>query len=104
MNYWKEAIEAALDDAGLKATTEQVETMTKAITISHDQYGMAFGHDCIPNPLQTEIKRLTKELETEQRMIFCKECKGTGTIYSYGGTFQSVSQCDKCRGKGKHLP
>lgn len=104
MNYWKECVEAALDEAGLPATPAQIESIAKCVAISHDQYGMAFGHDCIPNPLQTENDRLTKALKIEQSMVFCKECKGTGTIYSYGGTYQFVSRCDKCNGTGKHLP
>jgi hypothetical protein len=104
MNYWKESIEAALDEAGLTATPDQIETITKCVEISHDQYGMAFGHDCIPNPLKLENEQLKRELKVEQSKIACKECHGRGNITENFGTRSSTSRCDRCNGEGKHLP
>ena len=105
MNYWKEAVECALEDAGLPATAEQIDTISKAIQISHDQYGMAYGYDCIPNPIELENKRLKKELEREKLMVMCRECNGRGSITENAWNAcgrSSTSRCDKCNGEGKH--
>ena len=104
MNYWKECVESALDEVGLSATDEQINTIVKCIEISHDQYGMAFGHDCIPNPLVEDNKRLIEQLQIERDKKPCKECGGRGNItYNYG-TRSSTSRCDRCNGEGKHSP
>lgn len=55
MDYWKECIEEALDDAGITATKEQIETIVGWVEGAHDNYGMAHGHDCIPNPMISEV-------------------------------------------------
>lgn len=104
MRYWKECIESALDEAGMVATPTQVESITKCVEISHDQYGMAFGYDCIPNPIMLENERLKKELEIERDKIPCKSCKGNGSITENWGTRSSMSRCDRCHGEGKHSP
>lgn len=102
--YWKECISYALDDAGITATDEQIAIMATVVEGSHENYGMAFGHDCIPNPLAAENTDLKKKLKEEQEKILCEVCSGKGRLISYGGSFQSESQCWKCRGEGRHLP
>jgi len=104
MRYWKESIEAALDEACLTATPAQIETIVKCVEISHDQYGMAFGHDCIPNPVVLENDRLKKALKIEQDKVGCKTCNGRGSITENFGTRSSTSRCDRCNGEGKHSP
>ena len=104
MDYWVECITEALDEVGIVATQEQIITVAGIVEGSHENYGMAFGHDCIPNPLRTENERLKKDLKDEQEKVICKECKGKGYTVSYGGSFQSESQCYKCRGEGRHKP
>jgi len=102
MKYWKECISEALEDAGIKATDEQIETVTSWVEGAHDNYSMAHGYDCIPNPLAQENDRLKRALENEQNMVHCKECNGKGRIYESYGTRSSDSPCDKCHGEGRH--
>jgi len=102
MDYWQECIGEAFDDAGIMATKEQIENVAGWVESGHENYGMAFGHDCIPNPVDLENKELKKELKKEKDKILCDECKGKGIIISYGGTFQSTSQCNQCRGEGRY--
>ena len=104
MDYWKECISEALDDAGVKATEEQIKNIAWWIEGAHENYGMAFGHDCIPNPVDLENKRLTKELQEEKDRVFCRECNGSGRIISHGPSHSSNSECSRCRGAGKHKP
>lgn len=103
-NYWIEAVECALDDVGITATDEQIISIAASMETNHECYGMAFGHDCIPNPVVLEKEKLEKDLKYEKEKRPCPECKGKGTITTYGGTFQSTSQCDVCRGEGKAHP
>ena len=101
MDYWEECISISFEDNGIKATKEQIQAVAGDVESSHENYGMAHGHDCIPNPLRGENDRLKKDLEREKGSTSCNECKGKGTIITYGGTFQSESQCYKCNGTGK---
>ena len=50
MDYWTECISTALDEAGIVATKEQIEIIVGAVEGGHENYGMAHGYDCIPNP------------------------------------------------------
>ncbi len=104
MDYWEECIAGAFEEAGISATKEQIEMVVSWVDGAHENYGMAFGHDCIPSPIALENKELKKELKKERDKISCDECKGVGYTVSYGGTFQSTSQCTKCRGEGKVSP
>lgn len=68
MDYWEECISIAADECGLTLTKDQLECLASYVVGGHENYGMAFGHDCIPNPLNTEVeslKRRIKELEEE---------------------------------------
>jgi len=102
MNYWEECISIAADECDLLLTKEQLEYLADAVAGGHENYGMAFGHDCIPNPLQTENDRLKKELRTEQDKVICTVCAGKGEIVSHGPVHSAVSSCWKCRGEGRH--
>ena len=104
MDYWKECISEALDEVGIKATERQIMIIAECVEGSHENYGMAYGHDAIPNPLETENKNLKKELRDEKDKIICEICSGKGNLISYGGTFQSISTCWKCKGEGRYLP
>lgn len=101
MDYWKECIEIAFEDAGITATKEQIELVAGAVEGGHENYGMAFGHDCIPNPLLHENKQLEKQLEKERNAEHCKTCNGVGRVTTYFGVRSSNSDCHKCNGKGK---
>lgn len=102
MDYWKECISEALDECGIEATSEQIAHVADAVRVSHENYGMSYGYDAIPNPLRTEIDRLKKELADEKDLVFCEPCRGKGWITENFGMRSSTSQCDKCRGRGKH--
>ncbi len=101
MNYWQECIEVALAEAELEATSEQIEIIAGAVESGHENYGMAHGHDCIPNPLVTEKDKLKRELEKERDKRICPECKGRGWITIQGPIHSGTSQCYKCKGEGK---
>ena len=66
MDYWKECISEAFDEAGITATEEQIAMVAGDVQVSHENYGMAFGHDCIPNPLEAEVKKLKDELKNKE--------------------------------------
>lgn len=102
-NYWDECISEAFESAGIKATKEQIETVSIWVEGAHENYGMAFGHDAIPNPVIEENKKLEKQLDDERRKVWCAECNGTGSITTHGPVHSGTSQCWKCRGEGRLL-
>ena len=52
MDYWNECVAEALEDAGIAATKEQIDTVAGWVETAHDYYGMAHGHDAIPRILK----------------------------------------------------
>ena len=69
MDYWRECIEIAFEEAGIIATDEQIEDVAGSVEGGHDNYGMAHGYDAIPNPRDADVDRLNqriKELEAER--------------------------------------
>jgi hypothetical protein len=105
MKYWEEAFCAALEDAGLPLPTDQqIKQAASVLEGAHENYGMAHGYDCIPNPVQTENDRLSKLLKDEREKVHCRECNGHGRIESQGPYHGSNTQCWKCHGEGKHKP
>ena len=101
MNYWQECIEEAFCEAAITATPEQIGIVVGSVEGAHENYGMAHGHDCTPNPLAQENERLSRELETERDKVICPVCRGAGTLSSVGPVHSSFSSCWKCRGHGK---
>ena len=101
MNYWHECICEAFEDAGIIATDAQIESVVGWVEGAHENYGMAHGHDAIPNPMVQENERLERELKKERDKSVCPECKGTGLEIGHGPVHSSVSQCYACRGEGK---
>lgn len=68
MNYWKECIECAFDEAGITATDEQIDIVAECVEGGHENYGMAH-YDAIPHPLEAEIDTLkarVKQAESER--------------------------------------
>jgi hypothetical protein len=81
MNYWKEALCSALEEAGTDIPPDdKLEIAAEVIEGAFDNYGMAHGHDCIPNPLKSEVERLSKDLKNERDKILCTNCNGRGRI------------------------
>ena len=101
MNYWEECIAEAFEDAKIIASDEQIKIVANCVEGGHDFYGQAHGHDCIPNPLVEENKKLTKRLEIEISKRVCPDCKGSGRIIENYLNRSSNSQCDRCHGEGK---
>jgi len=101
MDYWKNCIAEAFEDAEIQATDEQINIVASWAEGAHDNYGMATGSDCIPNPLKLENDRLQKEIKEEQDKIICPECKGSGEWVSHGPYHSATSQCSRCRGEGR---
>lgn len=101
MNYWKECISEALDDAGINATEDQIKTIAEWVSGAHENYGMAFGHDCISNSF--DEGRLKEELRKEKSKVYCKSCKGQGYIVTNGPYHSSETTCHVCRGEVRHL-
>lgn len=105
-DYWHECIAEAFDDAKITATEEQIVNVAGWAESAHDNYGMAHGHDCIPNPETERADRVTKELATERAKVVCPECGGRGSITTNAAhcNRSSTSECWKCRGEGKVSP
>lgn len=59
----KECISIAADKCGLVLTDEQLECLADSAESGHECYGMAFGHDCIPNPMSSEVERLKAQIK-----------------------------------------
>jgi len=66
VDYWNECIREAFEDAGLVATKDQIDIVAGWVEGAHDNYGMAYGHDCIPNPLSSEIEKIKREMVRQQ--------------------------------------
>ena len=100
MDYWKEAVECALEDAGIVATEQQIKSVTETIEGSFENYGMAYPTPS--NPLIGELKETQKALEEERSKSFCTTCQSTGRITnSWGSSGRSTnSNCMECNGKG----
>lgn len=101
--YWIDCIAEACQDCGLVATKEQVETVASWAQGAHENYGMATGGDCIPNPLHSEVERLRLELKKEQNKQICSSCMGKGTITTNGPYHSATGSCYSCNGTGWKL-
>lgn len=71
MNYWHECITTAFEELQLNATQEQIDYIVNCVEGAHENYSLAMGHECIPNPLGAEVARLKKaaieaKVETEK--------------------------------------
>ena len=106
MDYWKDCISEAFEDAGIVATPDQLDTVTSWAEGAHDNYGLATGDDVASAnhsaQKDDEIRGLKTELRNELNKETCETCGGTGNLTTYGGTFQSTSSCYKCHGQGRH--
>lgn len=98
--YYKECIEIAASDLGLKLTTEQVEHFAGAVEGAYENEGMAF-----PSPERPDTEAdLRRQLAREQSKVVCRECDGRGRVITPGPHHSSDSQCWKCHGAGKINP
>lgn len=102
-DYWEEAVADALDEHGVKATSEQIVAIAADIQACHDSYGLAF-YTPSENPERAEIKRLETALSDEREKVTCRVCNGTGVEVRQGPYHSAANQCDRCRGTGRHAP
>jgi len=102
MDYWSECVAEALEDADIAANKEQIATITSWVEGAHENYGLATGSECIPNPLSQENETLKRELRIERDKVHCDECGGKGRITHNGPCHSSNSECMQCRGEGRY--
>lgn len=98
MDYWLECASSALDDAGVQATDEQLNTIARVIEGGAEQEHMAHqtpeGDD--------ELELIKAELKKEQNKRGCTACKGQGyETVAVGHSHYSKDTCGVCHGAGK---
>ena len=69
MNFWEECISEAFDDAGITATDEQIATVASWVEGTHENYGLATGSECIPNPLESTVGELKRQIRALERDV-----------------------------------
>ncbi len=67
MDYWTECIESSFEEAGIEATKEQIQMVAGDVEVSSDNYGMAHGHDAIPNPRDEDVRRLNAQIKQVEK-------------------------------------
>ena len=65
LNYWKEALECALEDIPNELTDEQLTSIAGDLAIASEMEDQASGVTNIPNPLRAEIDNLKRKHEKE---------------------------------------
>jgi len=66
MNYWKECVKEALEDAKLKASDEQIDIIALWVDGAAENRSMVQGFDLIDTAVNHEAEELKKELELER--------------------------------------
>ncbi len=66
-DYWSEAAHEALIEIGVSATPAEIEIVAGIMESNHENYGMAHGHDAIPNPLIAEMDRKVAAVEKDAK-------------------------------------
>ena len=107
-NYWKVITHEVIPDMGIALTETQRDELLDAITGHAEMEGEATGRYILDQNLRSskakEEQGLRDELKFEREKITCRSCDGTGSITTYGGTFQSTSSCHECNGQGRVHP
>lgn len=106
--YWQDCISEAAEECDLDLTKAQLECLSYHIQMGRDDISMASGDAVASSNLFAHIERekddMAKALRREKDKVQCKPCAGSGSITTYGGTFQATSSCWKCKGYGRHDP
>lgn len=66
MDYWRECIEEAFEDAGIEATEAQKDTVASWVDGANENYGLASGSEFIPYPMSSEVESLKVQLGKQQ--------------------------------------
>lgn len=68
IDYWSEAVSEALDSVGIEASSGQIKEIAEGMSISHENYGMAFYSPPASDYFDREVdewKRKYKALQEE---------------------------------------
>jgi DnaJ-class molecular chaperone len=105
MDYWKECISEALDEAKVEATADQITSIASAVEGAHDNHGLYTGDDVADanynSSKDDEVKNLKDQLEKEQGKRGCPICNGRGYSVISVGSHSSEHTCPNCNGDGK---
>lgn len=108
MDYWRETVECALEDAGIKVTNDQLKALVGDIEVAHENYGMMHGHDVASANLKADerdkLDKAKKALMYEEEKVPCPECEGKRAP-TFNGQWEAARyQCWKCDRTGKIHP
>lgn len=104
--YWEECLSQAADEIGLDLCSESLQHLAEAVSGGHENYGMAFGHDHIPCPVESQAKRDLESLKRKEserdswvdRTSPCKQCTTSGNVFDCWGR---TAVCPTCNGRGR---
>jgi DnaJ-class molecular chaperone len=103
--YWIEAVESSLDEAGIGVTAAQLSGIVADMMMAHEQESTAFGDDVAAQNLSASRDRkvadLRRELSEERAKVVCSDCGGRGTTVVQGPCHSSQSTCWTCNGEGR---
>jgi RecJ-like exonuclease len=106
--YWEIFVDEALPEMGITLTKEQRLELLEGIighaSMEHEATGVAVADRNLSGAREAELNKANRDLLFEREKIMCRNCDGRGRITTYGGTFQSRSQCWECKGEGKVHP
>lgn len=106
-DYWQEAFEIAMEDAGAgdllaQLTKEQREQIGGALAGTDENKGMAFP---VPeSPYRGENDSLKRKLKWQRELEHCTDCNGRGRLRYMAGPWAVDTECNRCRGDGKVHP
>lgn len=103
VEYWREAIECAMDEIGKFNALTPAEYLEVAHALRGAEECRSMAFHTPEHPAVGELARLKRELATERQMVFCKPCQGTGRLKYNAGPWGVNTECHHCHGEGKHL-
>lgn len=105
-DYWKIAIEEALEEANLVASLDQISMIAKSIEYAHENYaefsGKSVADSNFVSDAEIELARLNKVTQDRERFLLstkpCRCCYTAGVVTDGWG--RDVV-CPECRGVGR---
>jgi hypothetical protein len=106
IDYWSEALGEALCEIDKfdALTSDERKQVARVLSGAHECYGMAFYSPPSGEHERSEVSRLTRLLEEERSLVFCRVCQGSGREEGMAGPWYTNTTCYKCNGHGKHKP
>ena len=71
-NYWHECVSEALEDAGIDAAEDQINTVTDWVEGAHENYGMYSGNDIATGNWHSDYNEKIKKANSERDEIESK--------------------------------